>query len=278
MQRLRNYIDIEKLNTFYNFDFAKNYVFSGEKHDFWELVYVDTGVLEVMADEKHYVLKAGQIIFHKPNEFHSLWSSGETAPNVVVVSFITYSQGMTQFNDKIFQLSKEQKKAFNEALKIAIEYIDKNHQLIKNCDIIEQLLKNRLEHFFLQLLLNPQEKVLKESLPAKERMEKGFMHQLIELMEESMEVNLCFQDLVDHINLSPSYIKRVFKEHMGISPMRFYREKKIHKAKKLIRESALSFTEIADQLGYTSVHYFSKQFKDLTGTTPTEYSKSVMNY
>ena len=50
---------------------------------------------------------------------------------------------------------------------------------------------------------------------------------------------------------------------------------KIDAAKQLIRSQRLNFTQIADRLGYTSVHYFSRQFKKVTGMTPSEYSVSI---
>ena len=46
-------------------------------------------------------------------------------------------------------------------------------------------------------------------------------------------------------------------------------------AKLLIRENSLNFTEIANTLGYSSIHYFSRQFKKITGMTPSEYSGSI---
>ena len=46
-------------------------------------------------------------------------------------------------------------------------------------------------------------------------------------------------------------------------------------AKELIREKNMNFTQIADYLGYTSIHYFSRQFKKIAGMTPSEYASSI---
>ena len=46
-------------------------------------------------------------------------------------------------------------------------------------------------------------------------------------------------------------------------------------ARLLIRENKLNFSQIAEKLGYGSIHYFSRQFKNITGMTPTEYQESV---
>jgi len=50
---------------------------------------------------------------------------------------------------------------------------------------------------------------------------------------------------------------------------------KIAKAKRIIREEAASFSETAERLGYSSVHYYSKQFKRITDISPSEYVRSV---
>ena len=50
---------------------------------------------------------------------------------------------------------------------------------------------------------------------------------------------------------------------------------KIDFAKQLIRENDMNFTQISDFLGYSSIHYFSRQFKRSTGMTPSEYVSSI---
>ena len=49
----------------------------------------------------------------------------------------------------------------------------------------------------------------------------------------------------------------------------------IDRAKELIRGRRMNFTQIADHLGYSSVHYFSRQFKRITDMTPSEYTASI---
>ena len=50
---------------------------------------------------------------------------------------------------------------------------------------------------------------------------------------------------------------------------------KVNAAKQLIRTNKMNFTQISEQLGYTSIHYFSRQFKKVTGMTPSEYASSI---
>ena len=50
---------------------------------------------------------------------------------------------------------------------------------------------------------------------------------------------------------------------------------KIEEAKQMIRQEQANFTESSDALGYTSIHYFSRQFKTFTGMSPSEYALSI---
>ena len=55
----------------------------------------------------------------------------------------------------------------------------------------------------------------------------------------------------------------------------FFSMMKIDTAKQMIRDNQLNFTQIADRLGYNSIHYFSRQFKQITTMTPSEYATSI---
>ena len=68
-------IEIHRIFTFYHFHFATGYVFPGERHPFWEMVYVLNGQVDIGADERVYALNAGDLIFHQPDEYHSIFAA-----------------------------------------------------------------------------------------------------------------------------------------------------------------------------------------------------------
>ena len=75
--------------------------------------------------------------------------------------------------------------------------------------------------------------------------------------------------------VSPSYLTALFHKHLDISPGEYIRRIKLQESKQMIREGSMNFTEIAESLQYSTVHHFSRQFKEKFGITPTEYAKSV---
>lgn len=102
---LKTDIEIEDIFTVHYFEYCSDFHFAGERHDFWEFQCVDKGEAQVRTDGGVHHLSRGQIIFHKPNEFHTLTATGKTAPNIMVVSFSCHSPCMQFFEGKILTLS-----------------------------------------------------------------------------------------------------------------------------------------------------------------------------
>ncbi|MBZ9686745.1 AraC family transcriptional regulator [Clostridium estertheticum] len=280
---------IERIITIHYFEFASDYVFKGEKHDFWELLYVDKGEVEIMADTKGYKLEQGDIVFHKPNEFHSVWANGTVAPNIVVVSFECMSQSMKFFENKILKLSymkknrlaelvKEAKAAYTNNLgRIYTKLIKRESSTINENFGAEQLIKNYLEIFLIELVREDVSIMNRErlSFATKERMEDDIVHNIIEYLKENVDKNFGFNDICDTFAMGRTHLKTAFKKGTNQGVMAYFKNLKIEESKKMIREGKNNFTEISQKLGYDSLHYFSRSFKKSTNMTPSEYAVSV---
>ena len=81
--------------------------------------------------------------------------------------------------------------------------------------------------------------------------------------------------IAKNVQVSPSYLTALFQKHLQISPGEYLRRIKLQESKQMIREGNMNFTEIAEALQYSTVHHFSRQFKEKFGITPSEYAKSV---
>ena len=84
---LKNEFSISQIYSIHYFEYMKDYVYDGESHDFWEILCVDSGSIEVTAGTEVKTLHKDEMIFHKPKEFHALRADGVTAPNLFVISF-----------------------------------------------------------------------------------------------------------------------------------------------------------------------------------------------
>lgn len=284
---LKEIISVRSIVTVHYFEYGKNYRFTGEEHNFWELIYVDRGGCEICSGEEWKELKQGEIAFHKPGEFHNVRANGRVAPNLIIIAFECSSPSMEYFAEKKLLLSEKEKLLLSVILSEASEAfsspignpdlkkLERNkNPRIRGC---EQMIKLSLEQLLLSLLRSGDGKRVKAASALKENSEKDIISRAISFLEESVLTTLHFKDVTDYLKISPTGLKSVFKKQTGMGVMEYYRNLKADRAKILIRESGMNFTQIADYMGYESIHHFSRQFKKTTGMTPTEYSETVRN-
>jgi len=82
------------------------------------------------------------------------------------------------------------------------------------------------------------------------------------------------EQLAAHVSLSPSRLSHLFKEQVGITPMRMLERHRIERAKLLLEQTAQPIQTIADRVGFDSPYYFSLRFKKATGQSPRAYRQS----
>ena len=129
--------NVSKIITIFYMEISKNFKYDGERHDFWEMVYIDKGEMICTADKNRFILKSGEMTFHKPNEFHNLSGDNRTAPNISIITFECKSSAMKFFEGKIFKLTPEEKAMlsllFSEGLS-CFRLIDEKNPLLQNPD------------------------------------------------------------------------------------------------------------------------------------------------
>ena len=277
---------IPQIVTIHYFEYSKDFKFEGESHDFWEFLCVDKGEVTVTADQAAHKLKKGSIIFHKPGQFHSVATDGVIAPNLVVISFVCSSPAMSFFEDKILPLGETERSLLAAVLAEAgdafLTPLDNPYtrQLSGNPGQrpgSEQIIQLSLEHFLISLYRKscqpPSDARLNKSVKLK-RDDETFRHIMI-YMEDRLTETLTLEQICRDNLMGVSQLQNLFRNKCGCGIIEYFSRMKITRAKELIREKNMNFTQIADYLGYNSIHYFSRQFKKITGMTPSEYSSSI---
>ena len=278
---LTTIVNIHKIISIRYYEFDKDFVFSGESHDFWEMVYVDSGEVEINAGERRLYLKQGEIIFHEPNEFHTIRPFNKAA-NVFVMSFISKSKAMDFFRKKNFLLPSPLRR--NIALIIDEHFrtfkpmlFDDNRLELLETPIIggQQMIKSYLEQLLIMIIRREQKPHESRMFLSKEGMESYLTSCVMDLIDNSIYKKISVEDICKKLNYSKTYLSKIFKEATGHTILEYIIRKKIKEAKLLIREQKYSFTEISDMLCFDNPHYFSTVFKRITNMTPTKYKTSV---
>lgn len=281
--QIKNVINVTKIVTIHYYEFDKNFTFDGEKHDFWEMVYIDKGKVEVQSEKDKFTLNQGEIIFHRPNEFHAI-KAIDSSPNFFVISFVCNSPLIKCFEKYHTTLNKELKTFISSIISESEStyVIPKNDTALKQLNKVdlpviggEQLIKTYLEQLLIFLLRNIL-KVKKTSVfPSKEGMENHIVTSIKEYIEKNAYSKFNITSICKAIGYSKSYLSKIFNNQTGLTIYNYSIEVKIKKAKQLIREGKYNFAEISDLLSFDNPQYFSRVFKRTTNMTPTEFKRTL---
>lgn len=283
----KQFIQIEEIVTIHYFEYMSDFSFPGETHDFWEFLCVDKGIVNVVADDQYYTLKKDEVIFHKPNEFHDVNANGYVAPNLVVISFVCHSPNMEFFKNKIMAYSEAERQILAQIISearnaYANQLSDPYYPKLIRADTVpygsEQLIKNYLEQFLIQLYRkNNIIEIEKRSVPKEQRgkYDKNKFDEISTYLENSVKRHLTIERICKDNLIGRSQLLKLFRVEANCGVIDYFNKLKIETAKQLIRDHKLNFTQISDYLGYTSIHYFSRQFRKITGMSPSEYSSSI---
>lgn len=283
---LRQEFVVERVISLHYFEYMNDFSFAGEAHDFWEFLCVDKGTVNVIAGNSTYSLNKGEIIFHKPNEFHNVKANGIVAPNLVVIGFECSSPAISFFQNKLLHIGPSERDLLARIIQetkhtfccgLDDPYCEKLVRYETTPFGSEQLIRIYLEQFLIQLTRSCYEQNNRSALPKSMRVrsEDELFNRIVSYMEENLNRQITIDSICSDNLVGRSMLQKLFREHTHQGVIDYFTHMKINAAKQLIRNQQMNFTQIADFLGYNSIHYFSRQFKKTTGMSPTEYASSI---
>ncbi len=275
-------LKIEKLHAVHYLKYSKNLCLPSESHNFWEFIYVDKGRLTVTADRSESVINQGNARFHKPNEWHNLRAEEDPEPNVAIISFECDSELMSFFNNRTLKVGQEQKlllskiiSEYTNAFSTPLDDMFSDSLERKPTAMLcsEQLLVQYLCEFLILFLR--QESPAVSHKPVSLSKPNSTLNIIENFMLDNLTTSITIDQLMKCSGLNRMSLNRLFKSNYGLSPMQYFINLKIEMAKKYLREDNYNISQISELLGYSSIHYFSLQFKKTTGMAPSEYSASI---
>ena len=281
--RIRSVIEISRIVTVHYYEFDRNFVFCGESHDFWEMVYVDKGKVEIKRDDEYITLSQGEIVFHAPDEFHSIRAL-DSSPNFFVISFVCNSPAMQYFERYKTLLGKSLRPFIASVINESENAYDipKNNPNLKklvrkeSCPVgAEQLIKTYMEQLLIFLVRDITKRGESDIFPSKESMENHLVSEIKAYLSSSTESLVRVDDICRKFGYSKSYLSRLFREMSGRTLAGYAADLKIERAKRLIRDGNLNFTQISELLAFDNPQYFSRVFKRITGMSPSEFKHSL---
>lgn len=261
-------LDISEIYTKFYQEKGTNYNFSGEKHSYWELTYVDKGELLTTIDGVSYHLKQGDLIFYAPMQFHTQSTFEKISSSYLTINFKMNFNHADLLCNKIFSLKRD---SYFIVTKLIEEL--SNDNLYSN-----DLSLCYLKQLIIQMLrLDNSYFHSKPTTHMQQTYENELLNDILLYIDNNIYEKISVSTLCDHFCISTSMLHSLFRKNMNNTAKNYINELKLSKSKELIRNSTHTLSEISEMLGFSSIHYFSKKFKSYFNISPTEYSKSIYN-
>ena len=97
------------------------------------------------------------------------------------------------------------------------------------------------------------------------------LRRAVDYIEANLHRDLCVAHIAKHVTMSESHFSHAFRKTVGQPPHRYVRDRRIERAKLLLREGDMPLSEIAQRIGCSSASNFSVLFHSATGTTARAY-------
>ena len=237
------------------------FLFPGGANPMTELLYVEQGSLHSVAEGCRQYLQQGEFVIYGSNQWHMQYADTDVSPRCLRIFFQLQGDVMALLNRK-----------FTATGRIAQIF----EQLLQEQERTENYADEMILVLLNQLILTLLRQVEGKTVPvSRMKGEYRIIHQTQAFVSAHVWEDLSVPFVARHVDMSPSYLTALFQKHLAISPAEYIRRVKLQESKRLIRENKLNFTEIAAELQYSTVHHFSRQFKEKFGLTPSEYAKLV---
>lgn len=261
-------LDISEIYTKFYQEKGTNYNFSGEKHSYWELTYVDKGELLTTIDGVSYHLKQGDLIFYAPMQFHTQSTFEKISSSYLTINFKMNFNHADLLCNKIFSIQRD---SYFIVTRLIEELSNDNlySDDLSLCylkELIIQMLRLNNSHFH-----------SKPTTHMQQTYENELLNDILLYIDNNIYEKISVSTLCEHFCISTSMLHSLFRKNMNNTAKNYINELKLSKSKELIRNSTHTLSEISEMLGFSSIHYFSKKFKSYFNISPTEYSKSIYN-
>src|SRR5690606_30757399 len=225
----------------------------------FDLLYVWSGEGILMLNGKEYLMKRRSCFFFQPGD----WATATMKPQHPLI--ITYIH---------FDLEKEPK-LIPSSYRILQDSIPFESLLTRYVRLFliktfgaETEAKLILKQLMIQLLREDQQG--ERNLPNMQQSLLSAIKEVANHIQQHPGYHHTVESLATRANFSPRYFSRKFKEIIGESVRSYIIQVRIKRAEHLLRYTGMTVTEVAEALGYSDLHFFSRQFKQYTGKSPSE--------
>ncbi|HVV04142.1 MAG TPA: AraC family transcriptional regulator [Puia sp.] len=244
---------------------------TGRVLDEYQLIYIPSGTGKFeSANCGQLDIKEGSIFILFPNEWHRFkpdeqmgWDEfwvgfkGKVIEDLVVNDFLSPKNPVLSigFDDTVIQLLSE--------------IVDRTRDEKTG---YQQLVSGMVFHLLGKVLSLVKERSFEPEDPTECIINKARI-----IFRTNIDHDIVIEKVAEELNISYAWFRRAFKKYTGIAPNQYIIQLKIEKAKALLTDHSKSVKAIAFSMNFESAFYFSKLFKEKTGSSPEEYRKKLLD-
>lgn len=289
-------LSVKSLSGIRFFDFLGTAEPDQEAHDYCELIYVDSGSIEVTSDNYSGTVKQNQIIVFLADKCRIMYCSEKASPSLIAIDFDCDSEVLGELSKKPFELPPQLKEILADIVmqgrSVFLPPFDS--QIPKNMVKREmfpfgadQLVKNLLENFLLysirQIRINFKREVSAASVAEQRKTEKlDRVSSVKEYIDLNFTTDISLNELCFLFHTNKTSLCKEFRSAIGTTITDYTNKLRVDFTKRMLRTenpvlpgSRYSLTEISYMLNLSSVHYLTTLFKKHTGMAPTEYLGTI---
>lgn len=252
-------------------------------HAFFEMIYVYEGRCENTIEGKLINMEQGDICIVAPETTHTMgvFDDDSIVFNIIIRKSTFIDKFIDLFNDDTILSVFFNETLFSNKANSYITFSAKNDKYLQS--ILKFLIVEgiRLEKYYntsMEILLRAAFCVMlrKSNEMMISNTHSIYTPKVIEILKyiQANFKSVTLDVLADEFNYTPDYISKLIKRHTGLSFTYILQDIKFKKAAKMLRSSNIKIIDVCYAIGYNSVEYFSRKFKDIFGISPMEYRKT----
>ncbi|ANE46119.1 chemotaxis protein CheY [Paenibacillus swuensis] len=227
--------------------------------DNYDLFYVWSGEGEVVLNDIPYAVGKGSCFLFRPGDYTSATHNPQKP---LVLTYIHFG-----VDGPLSDVP--------ERYRVLAETLDFEHLLARYVRLFlvetfaaEEEAKLILKQMMIHLLREDREE--RQELKKHSNQLTEAIHEVANYVRQNPGISHRVDELAQRAGLSPRYFSIKFKQIIGHSVQNYMIKTRIERAEHLLHDAGMNVTEVADALGYRDIFFFSRQFKQYTGKSPSE--------